>query len=94
MKNALCLLVFGFCALANAAHAEAIPEPYLQKEYDSCMGGDKDPQRAQYCECVRNGMRSWTVDQYGAVATEAKEGKGTPDQVAALAKTCIAQVLH
>lgn len=97
MKKSLRLLAFGFCCMAGVAHAELMPDEYLQKDYDNCMGGQTahtDPQRGQYCECVRNGMRQWTVDEYGAIATEAKDTKGTPDQVAALAKTCISQALH
>jgi len=97
MKQTLRLLAFGLCWIVASAHAEMMTDTLLQKDYDNCMGGstaDKDPQRAQYCACVREGMKKWTTDEYGAAATEAQQSKVTPDQIANLAKTCIAEVLH
>jgi hypothetical protein len=93
MRNFV-LILAGLCLFAAAAHAEQMPDNLLQKDYDNCMGGEKDPQREQYCECVRNGMRSWTVDEYGNVATEAKNSSATPAAVEALAKSCLAQIFH
>jgi hypothetical protein len=96
MKQVLSLTIL-FCGLVFAAAAHALPDEYLQKDYDTCMGGEpttKDPLRAQFCQCVREDMRSWTADQYAAVATEAQKSTAPPPAVAALAQKCMAQVQH
>ena len=99
MRLTASLLVGIFCAsvIASSARAELMPDEALQKDYDNCMGGktaEEEPEHAQYCDCVRDGMRKWSVDDYGAVATEAKTSQATPDKIADLAKGCISQILH
>lgn len=82
-----------------SAHAEAIPQYALDKDYETCMGGSnpqQDPERAAYCNCVRDGMKSWDLDTYGAIASEqakAANAQQIPQKIAELAKGCIAKVL-
>jgi hypothetical protein len=100
MIRVVLLLVLGLALLPLSA--KAMPDEYLQKDYENCMGGQSEqqvPDRAQYCVCVRDGLRQWTIDDYGAIATEAQQKQGqanapVPVQVAALAKSCIDKILH
>lgn len=84
---------------SSSARAEAIPEYALDKDYQNCMGGDtaeKEPERAQYCNCIRDSMRSWDLDTYGAVAMEQSKSSNaqkTPQKIEDLARACIAKVL-
>lgn len=98
MKTALviCLaMVIG----VSAAQAEPIPDYVLEKDYTSCMGGEtpqQDPARQQYCLCIRDSMKNWTLDEYGQVATEgakAHEAGQEPAQLQDIAKQCIAKAL-
>jgi len=83
-----------------SAHAEAIPQYALDKDYETCMGGSnqhQDPDRASYCTCVRDGMKSWDLDTYGALASQqakAANAQQIPQKIADLAKECIAKVLR
>jgi hypothetical protein len=83
---------------ATAAHAEPIPEYVLDHDYVTCMGGEnpaKDPQRANYCACVRDSMRSWSLETYGAVAeaqSKAQNAQQVPSQIATLAKFCMQKI--
>lgn len=96
-----CIFLSLILTLAAAtAHAEAIPEYALEKDFQNCMGGEspqKDPQRAEYCNCVRDGMRSWSLDEYGAIATQESKNGGSaqnaPAKLTDLAKACISKVL-
>ncbi len=61
------------------------------------MGGDNDPERAAYCNCIRDQMRGWDDATYEALAKQeagAANGAPIPDQITALAKACMARVLH
>ena len=78
--------------------AEAVPAEALDKDYEACLGGEaaaQDPQRAEYCGCVRDGMRGWDTDTYAAVAQQAQTATAAapPQALADLAKGCIAKVL-
>ncbi len=79
------------------AHAETQDE-MLQKTYQSCIGNDTDPNREAYCACVRDGMRHWSMDDFGEVAGQMAASpdatKTPPDKIAALAKECISKVLR
>jgi hypothetical protein len=82
------------------AQAEPVPEYALDKDFQNCMGGEapqKDPQRAEYCNCIRDSMKGWSLDEYGAVATEESKAGGStqnvPQKIAELAKSCIAKVM-
>ncbi len=82
-----------------SAHAEPIPEFALDKDFENCMGGEtaqKNPQRAAYCNCVKNEMRNWDLETYGALATEqskAGNAQQIPKKIDDLAQGCIAKVL-
>jgi hypothetical protein len=95
LRYALLFLVLT-CA---AAQAEPVPEYALDKDFMSCMGGStvqQDPQRGQYCNCVRDSMRGWDLDTYGAIATQ--ESKSTnaqqvPAKIQEIAQACISKIL-
>ena len=53
----------------------------------------QDSQRAQYCSCVRNGMRGWDEQTYEQIIAEQAKSQQTPAQLDALAKSCIDKVL-
>ncbi len=88
-----------FCVLmmiAAPAYAE-LPEEALNKDYQACMGGDNDPERAEYCGCIRDQMRGWDLATYQALATQeagAASGAPIPEKISDLAKTCMAKVLR
>jgi hypothetical protein len=102
MKKLMTLAFLG-CVMAAPALADDTPMPdeYLQKDYENCMGGEtpqSSPERAQYCQCIRDGMRHWTVDQYGSAATQLAQSQGKggsePSSVLGLAKSCMQKALH
>ena len=86
---------------AFPAFAEAIPgyDAILQKDYNECMNGStaqQDPQRNMYCNCVRDNMRTWTLDANGDViieGTKASNATEVQDKVQVIAKACIAKIL-
>jgi hypothetical protein len=96
-KTLLILLCMG--AFISAAHADTVPEYALDKDFTACMGGEtpqKDPQRAQYCNCVRDSMKSWSVQEYEQVASEgakAHDAAQEPAKLQDIAKACITKVL-
>ncbi len=96
MLRYVLILLLLTCA---SAQAEPIPEYALDKDYQNCMGGEsaqKDPERSAYCNCIRDSMRGWSLDEYGALATQeskAANAQQTPQKLEDLAKTCIAKVL-
>lgn len=91
--------LFLFLLYPLACSAEPIPEYALDKDFMSCMGNQtvqQDPQRGQYCNCIRDTMRGWDLDTYGAVVTQ--ESKATnaqqiPQKLEQIAQACIAKVL-
>jgi hypothetical protein len=94
------LFAIALIALAQPVRAE-LPDYVLDRDYQNCLGvGEVDPQRAEYCTCVRNAMRSWDIDTYGNVATQATTTANLgasaqpPAQLSDIAKACIAKVLH
>ena len=97
MKIARVLGVLAVLLLAGAARA-AIPDYALDRDYKNCVGDDNDPQRAAYCNCVRDGMRGWSENDYAQIASEQAANANTPgaipSQIADLAKACIEKVLH
>ena len=97
MKSIVCLLAFGFCWIAALAHAEALPPEVLNSEYQNCMGGEsnaKAPMRANYCACVIDKMKSWTMEESLGLAQQIQGSQQPPDKIAALAKSCIDQVMR
>ena len=77
----------------------AVPEDVLAREYQTCVGGDSDPARAVYCECVREGMRTWDDATFAGVAAQAAAASAptvanAPEKLAALAQQCIARALR
>jgi hypothetical protein len=86
--------------LPVVASAEALPDFVLDKDYQSCMGNDtSDKERAAYCACVRDGMRTWDVSTYlevagQAVANAGKQGAANPGKLEDLAKQCIEKAAH
>ena len=75
-----------------SAHA-ALPDEVLDKDYQNCMGETDDERRAVYCGCVRN----WDLDAYAAMATNisnAGNNAPLPDELSALAQSCLAQALQ
>lgn len=84
---------------ALPAYAQGVTQVELDADYKSCMGGEsqaQDPQRAQYCTCIKNGVSGWSAEQYNAVSSEvqATGQKAPPAALTTLAQSCIAQVLH
>jgi hypothetical protein len=97
MRNLVCLLAFGLCWIAALALAEALPPDVLRSEYQNCMGGEteaKSPDRARYCACVMEKMKGWTVEESLGLAQQIQGSQQPPDKIAALAKSCIDQVMR
>jgi len=86
-------------ALTSTVRAEPIPDYVLDKDYSSCMGGTDaaaDAARDAYCNCVRDGMRSWDLESYANIALEQSKSanpQAAPPKIEELAKECIAKVL-
>jgi hypothetical protein len=94
--QAFVLVSFGIL-LSGAALAEPIPEYALAKDYENCMGGltpQQDVQRAQYCSCMRNGMRKWDANAYVEMLIEQARTQEISPAIDALAKECVAKVLR
>lgn len=86
-----------FLSFPAYAQSEMMRDEDLQKDFDNCMGGEKaadQPERAHFCTCVRDGMKYWTVDDYGNQAMEAKETQKAPEKLAELSKRCLSESLH
>jgi hypothetical protein len=92
LLSALALVLFAF-----PAHAE-IPDYVLDRDYQGCLGDDKDPDRATYCACVREGMKNWDLDTYVKTAMQAAASSGSankvPGKLEELANSCISRVLE
>jgi len=99
MKKSVLALALGLCLVTVAVRAAPVPQEALDKDFTACMGGedpDKDTQRRDYCLCVRDQMKNWTLDEYGEVAAagaQTQDAKQAPAQLKTIAKTCIDQVL-
>ncbi len=96
------LLVFGLCLMASVAHADStlVPDDALDTDYKACMGGntpDPDPQRKEYCLCIRDSMKNWTVDEYAETALQGAkaphDAEHQPPKLQDVAKACIDKVL-
>ncbi|MFA4994754.1 MAG: hypothetical protein WC521_05575 [Bdellovibrionales bacterium] len=89
-------LLLGFGALPARA---ALPEEILNRDYRNCMGTDKEAKHAIYCECVREGMRSWSENAYieammqvlAAASGKKTTATGSFDE---LTKKCLAQAFR
>jgi hypothetical protein len=98
MKTVL-LLGFMTLLLCGPAFADELPDYVLNKDYENCMAGDNaNPQRAAYCNCVRDGMRGWAIGAYMEAATQAAANAGNqnakaPGKIEELANQCIAKVM-
>ena len=95
-RSYLFLLVILILATARPCYAEAVPDYALDKDYENCMGGETaaaNPERNKFCGCARDEMRQWSLDQYGAAASEqAKNSNDTSkviDVVGEIAKVCM-----
>jgi len=98
----LLLLFLGallFVLSVPPARAAALSDDILNRDYQNCMGGDKNPKRAVYCNCVRDGMRSWSETAYieammqvlaAASGAKAQASKDLDD----LTKRCLAQTFR
>jgi hypothetical protein len=80
------------------ARAEPVPEFALDKDFQNCMGGEtpqQDAQRAQYCNCIRDSMKGWSLDEYGSVAEQSKtvSTQQAPKPLMDIAQACISKVL-
>jgi hypothetical protein len=90
------LLLF---VVAVPARAE-IPDYILDHDYQNCIGDDADKDRAAYCACVRDGMRSWSLTAYmdaaeqEAAASAGQSNGQPPGMIENLAKQCITQVIR
>lgn len=86
-------------AFISLAHAEQVPAYALEKDFENCMGHEnpqKNPERAEYCDCVRNSMKDWSMEAYGQLAMEgakAKNASEEPAQLQEIAKACVTKVL-
>jgi hypothetical protein len=90
-------IVFGMFMASYAAHADPVPDYVLQKDYENCMGGQtsqQDVQRAQYCSCMRNSMRSWDEEAYANLLLEQAKTQVISPVIEALAKNCMEKVIH
>ena len=95
-------LVAVLCIALWGAEAQATPvsDDILNGEYKSCMAGEdpqKSPERHQYCLCVRDSMKGWSMEAYGKLAEE--ESKATdaahmPDQLKQIGNACMAKIAH
>ena len=100
MMNFCALVTFvlvGGLLIPLAASADPVPEYVLQKDYENCMAGEtaqQDVQRAQYCSCVRNGMRNWDESTYAGLLVEQARTQQLPAPIEELAKACIQKVIH
>jgi len=86
-----------FVLLAAPAYA-ALPDDVLNRDFQNCVGGDKDPNRIKYCDCVRSGMKDWSENMYIESMMQAMSvATGTKTQASnnleELAKKCVAQAL-
>jgi hypothetical protein len=98
MKRALtvfvCLIVF-----VPAAYAESVPPTEMDTLTKNCMGGEtpqQNPDRARYCQCMRDSMSSWSAEDFKEVAAEsakAHDAGQEPAKLQELAKACITKVL-
>jgi len=99
MKGFSLLLLLAFLSLSSPAFADPVPKEALDQDFSACMGGEteqKDPQRAEYCNCVRDGMKRWDTQSYANVAQQAAQNPTTenaPAKITELAKTCISKIL-
>lgn len=99
MKFLSAFFVFVTVVSSTGARAEPVPADVLDHDYASCMGGtspEQDPQKAAYCNCIRDGMRSWDLDTYGELATQqsnAQNAQQVPQKIQDLAQACIHKVL-
>jgi|GEM_PF-2202097 hypothetical protein len=90
--------LIGFLLLLLAAfpaRAE-LPDSVLARDYQNCIGNDNDPKRIAYCACVRDGMRSWSENDYLQMAVQLMTGTANPNgqsssKLVDLTKKCIAQ---
>ena len=87
-------------AFAPSVHAaDKVPAEALDKDFTACMGGQspqQDPERGEYCTCIRNTMKDWSVEQYEQVAMEGSKAKTAdqePQKLQEIAKVCISKVL-
>jgi len=100
MTKTVLAIFLGALLSVTTALAEPIPDYVLDKDFISCMGGEnpeQDPQRREYCLCVRDSMKSWTLEEYGQTAeeeTKAHTAAQEPGRLQDIAKACIAKVLH
>lgn len=97
MSRSAVIFALTVLLITTAAQAETVPEYALDRDYTSCMGGEtaqKDPQRNEYCNCVRDGMRSWDLETYSSVAMEQSKSQNQPTaKIEELAKGCISKIL-
>ncbi len=77
MRKFAFVILFGAIVNISVAYADPVPEYALDKDFTSCMGGEdpaKDPPRRDYCNCIRDSMKGWTMEEYGQMAMEEIQG--------------------
>jgi hypothetical protein len=99
MKRAVFAAFLLILVASAGLRAEPIPEMVLDKDFTSCMGGEtpeKDPQRAQYCQCVRDSMKNWSLEDYQQLAeqeSKARNAQEMPASLQEIAKACITKIM-
>lgn len=96
--KALILGCFLSIFLATPSRAD-LPNDVLDRDYENCLDGDKDPARTTYCACIRNGMKEWDVNTYAEAAMQGLSPSSNPDtllsgKIGDLAKQCLSQALR
>jgi hypothetical protein len=100
MTKTVLAVFLGALLPVSAVLADPIPPYMLDKDFTSCMGGEnpqQDTQRRDYCLCVRDSMKDWTLEEYGQTAMEESKAHSAaqePAKLQALAQACIAKVMH
>ncbi|MDP9127390.1 MAG: hypothetical protein M3N08_03900 [Pseudomonadota bacterium] len=90
--------LFWLLTLPIPVSAQTIPPAVLDKDFATCMAGadlHKDFRRREYCACIRDSERNWTLDTYGRVALEASKARDAahmPAQLQEIARVCNARV--
>jgi len=88
-----CLLGLVAVLWAWPVHAD-LPDYVLERDYRNCLSGDRDPRRAIYCGCIRDGMKGWDEETYVRVVMQIAQASGkanapTPSELQGLARQCL-----
>jgi hypothetical protein len=84
--------VFALCVFGFPMRAYALSEQIVQSDYEKCVDGQHDVLRVSYCECIRDGERKWSIEDYGQVALQSLAGSQPAPLLEALSKGCFDKV--